>query len=279
MNQLVTRDDAAPLPTRRRKKSTPPTVGNMLAAIARAASDPAVDVGKMRELLAMQREILAEHAKMDAAEAKARVLELMPRITKRGEIIITERAKGAPSNEASGTRKIIQRTKYAKYEDIDKIIRPILAEHGFTLTHTTSANPAGGLLVTGVLKHKGPHGVFVETSEMPLPLETSGSKNNVQGVGSSMSYGRRYTTTALLNLIFEGEDDDGNGGSKPPELLTDEQVAELSQLMTAAGAKLDLFLEAYEIPTLGDLPADKFEHAKERIRAYQQRRQQGGSRQ
>jgi hypothetical protein len=47
---------------------------------------------------------------------------------------------------------------------------------------------------------------------MTLPLDTSGSKNNVQAVGSSTSYGKRYTATLLLNIRTKGEDDDGHAG-------------------------------------------------------------------
>ena len=42
-----------------------------------------------------------------------------------------------------------------------------------------------------------------------LPLDTSGSKNGVQAVGSTVSYGKRYAICALLN-ISTGDDTDGN---------------------------------------------------------------------
>jgi hypothetical protein len=44
-----------------------------------------------------------------------------------------------------------------------------------------------------VLSHELGHS---EETTMTLPLDTSGSKNNVQAVGSSTSYGKRYTATA-----------------------------------------------------------------------------------
>jgi hypothetical protein len=47
---------------------------------------------------------------------------------------------------------------------------------------------------------------------MELPVDTSGSKNPVQAVGSSTAYGKRYVMEALLNLTSRGVDDDGKRG-------------------------------------------------------------------
>jgi hypothetical protein len=52
---------------------------------------------------------------------------------------------------------------------------------------------------------------------MILPHDSTGSKNAVQAVGSSTSYGKRYTACALLNITSRGEDDDGETAAKKPE--------------------------------------------------------------
>ena len=44
------------------------------------------------------------------------------------------------------------------------------------------------------------------------PAEASGNRNAVQAVASSVSYGKRYTASALLNLTSHGEDDDAFSG-------------------------------------------------------------------
>ncbi len=64
---------------------------------------------------------------------------------------------------------------------------------------------------------------------MPLPLDTSGSKNNIQGMGSSLTYGKRYLVTAMLNIVTEGEDKDGN--DNPP--ITEEQVNKIRDMFIA----------------------------------------------
>ena len=148
------------------------------------------------------------------------MLAELPKIDKRGRIVILEK----------GSRRVVQKTSYARYEDIEAYCRPVLARHGFILTHRTEARPNGGLNVTGVLTHRGPHGVYEETATLPLPPDPSGSKNDVQAVGSAMTYGRRYTTTALLNLIFEDEDTDGRP-PETPQFISDLQILEIENAL------------------------------------------------
>ena len=95
---------------------------------------------------------------------------------------------------------------YATWEDTVDAIRPILARHGFSLSFKPGRSPKGVPTVTGVLRHEAGH---KEEAELELPADTTGDKNAVQAVGSTMSYGQRYVAKMLLNLTSRGEDDDG----------------------------------------------------------------------
>ncbi len=44
---------------------------------------------------------------------------------------------------------------------------------------------------------------------MICPLDQSGSKNAIQGAGSSVAYGKRYTLCAILNIVTNGDDRNG----------------------------------------------------------------------
>ncbi|HEX2726298.1 MAG TPA: ERF family protein [Beijerinckiaceae bacterium] len=249
--EIITRDEAPPL-----AEPQGPSVGSVLQLIERAATDERVDVEKMERLLAMQERILAIQAKRDAMQAKQVMMAEMPRVSRHGEIIIAER----------GTRRVIQRTRYAKWEDIDAAIRPILSKHGFVLSFRSSEGSDGKILMTAVLTHQGPAGTYEETSTLPIPPDPSGSKNAIQALGSSLSYGKRYTATPLLNLVFEGEDDDGNGGRhQAPETINDLQVLDIENALKKADADPALFLRAFEIEKVEDLPRERFEEAMQRI--------------
>lgn len=166
----------------------------------RAARDKDVDVGKMKELLAMKKEILAEQRlaafNRDFLNAKSE----MPRIKKDGSVEYP-----VNKNEPDGPKK--KAFNFAKYETIDREIRPIEEKYGFSRSFTTTQRigDGGGIVVTCELLHREGH---FKRAEIPVPLDSSGGKNNLQGYGSAFSYGKRYTTTMVWDLITENEDDD-----------------------------------------------------------------------
>lgn len=164
--------------------------GGLLGVIARAARDPAVDIDKMERLMEMQERVIAREARTAYAVALA---ELQPRLP-----VITERGKILDKN------KNVQST-YAFWEDVNELVRPLLAEAGFSLSFRTG-RAGSDITVTGVLAHREGHS---EETTITLPSDGSGNKNAVQAVASSTSYGKRYTAFALLNITTKGEDDDG----------------------------------------------------------------------
>lgn len=164
--------------------------GGLLGVIARAARDPAVDIDKMERLLEMQERVLARQAREAYAVALAELQPKLPIISERGKIL--------------NNTKQVQST-YAYWEDVNEAIRPLLAEHGFSLSFRTGRDKAD-VTVTGVLTHRQGH---CEQTTITLPSDGSGNKNAVQAVASSTSYGKRYTAFALLNITTKGEDDDG----------------------------------------------------------------------
>lgn len=221
--------------------------GSLLNFVAQAVKDPAIDVTKLEALLRMQREIVADDAKAQFNEAFLSLQKRLPRIKKTGVLEYP-----VDKNKPDGPKKKI--ANFAKWEDIDEAIRPILDEEGFALSFNTAprAGEGGGLLVTAILRHRA--GYSQETT-IPVPLDTSGGKNNLQGYGSTLSYGKRYAATAALNIITEGEDDDGvRGGMK---FITAQDVADLEKLIVDTKSDRDRFLQHFGIAQLENLDTDR----------------------
>lgn len=100
------------------------------------------------------------------------------------------------------------RSKFASLDNIVETVRPILAKHGLAVVQgasnpiTDEAGALCGFAVETMLVHKS--GEWLQnTALMPL------SKVDPQGSGSAMTYGRRYSLSALLALATD-EDDDAN---------------------------------------------------------------------
>jgi hypothetical protein len=218
----------------------PADANSIMAVISRAAADPNVDVSKLERLLDMHARIQAQHARVAYAAALSEMQPNLPAIEKRGKIDI---GRGKPQ-------------AYALWEDINDAIKPVLQKHGFAISFRVGQMD-GKISVTGVLSHREGHS---EETTIYLPSDTSGSKNAVQAVGSSTSYGKRYTAAALLNLTARGEDDDAKaaGGT---EFIAEDQAAALRDKIEAVGADKAKFLKHFNIADLGDLPVTKYRDA------------------
>lgn len=210
-NELATKQENLPAQTA--------DVAAIINVIERAAMNPQVDIDKMERLLEMQERILNRQAAAEFAAALAAMQAELPSIAERGGI-----------KDRSGN---VQST-YALWEDINEAIKPVLTKHGFALSFRTDFS--SGITVTAVLSHRCGHS---ESTSIVLPSDTSGSKNSVQAIGSSVSYGKRYTASALLNLTSHGEDDDGYaaGGSPVAEAIVEMQAAETLDQLQAIFAR------------------------------------------
>lgn len=217
-----------------------PETATLLAVISRAASDPSADVEKMERLMAMYERNEARHAAAAFAEAMAAMQPELPSIGERG-------------NAAN-------RYTFALWEDINAAIKPVLSKHGFALSFRTDCT--NGITVTGVLSHKAGHR---EETSITLPADGSGNKNAVQAVASSVSYGKRYTAGALLNLTSHGEDDDAFAAAEP--MVTPQQEATLRDWISNTGSDEAKFCEAMHCESLDKLPAKKYQSALSALKA------------
>lgn len=99
------------------------------------------------------------------------------------------------------------KTAYAKYEDISIAIKPILAQTSLGYRFEQEQDYQNKLIkVTCIVSHKD--GFFKETS-MSAPADTSGNKNFIQAIGSTITYLKRYTLLSALGIAVGGEDIDG----------------------------------------------------------------------
>ena len=198
--------------------------GALLSAIVTLAKDPTVDVTKLTALMEMQERMEDRAAEREFNQAFIRLSRNLPRINKRGEV------------EYKGQKAF----KFAKYDDLDAAIRPALDAEGFVISFDTTprTGDGGGLIVTAILRHEGGHST---RTSIPVPLDSSGGKNNLQGYGSSLSYGKRYAATAALNIVTEDEDDDGKRGGM--RFITDEHERELVGLLQETRTNPDAFLQ------------------------------------
>jgi len=154
-------------------------------------------------------------------------------------------------------------SNYAPYADIVAAIRPVLDKHGLSFRHKIKSDDSG-ISVTCVLAHETGHS---EETTMSAPPDTSGSKNNIQAIGSSVTYLKRYTLEAITGLVTT--DDDTDGGDYGLVKITDEQVAEIESKIKDTGTNKQKFLQYFKIKKLEDLSAKAYDHAASLLEAKQ----------
>lgn len=208
----------------------PTHLDSVLNMIARAASDPSVDIGKLESLMAMQERVMArENAqRFNAAMSEAQA-EMEP--------VIKDAANP------------FLKSKYAKLEAIDKAIRPIYTRHGFGVRYRCEESDKAGIVkVVCTVSHAAGH---IEEFPISAPLDAAGSKGNdnkpaVQAVGSTITYLKRYALTMAFNVVTsdDSDDDDGEATRAPkqprgpaqpdPKAVKwkDDVIAEFGQIQT-----------------------------------------------
>ena len=176
-----------------------------MTAIERFVLDPRVDVEKLERVIALQERARTEGSRVAYFSALSTLQARMPKIGKRGKI------------HMKGGSKV--RNRYAKMgDDILPVIKPLLAEHGFSIRWRTGFFVDDGkrmVRVTGILSHNLG---WSEESVFEAPPDIHDSRNYVQSLGSTISYGHRYTMVDLLNLEMADDvhDDDGQAATGQP---------------------------------------------------------------
>jgi ERF superfamily len=224
----------------------------VFALIEKMMTTPEADVSKLQVLQEIYYKEQDRQAEREFNEALMRVKQNMPVIKKNRSI-----GYDVDKNDKSKGQKEI--AKYATLEEIDKHVAPLLKENNMSVSYDTETREGGGAVVIGTLRHIKGHS---RRASIPLPLDASGGKNNVQGMGSTFSYGRRYTLCMLLDIVVIGDDDDGAGGE-----ITNEQAVELDHLLIESGMDKAKFLKLADSDSVQNIKLKNYGRAINAVKA------------
>ena len=100
------------------------------------------------------------------------------------------------------------KSKYADLNSVWDSCRQLLSENGLSVVQVNESVDSG-VIVETVLMHESNE--FI-SGQIFLPL----TKHDAQGVGSAITYGRRYGLAAIIGIVAD-EDDDGNHAVSQPK--------------------------------------------------------------
>ncbi len=166
----------------------------------------------------------------------------------------------------------VRKNAYVKYKDTNyrhstlgyalTAINPILGAHGLNPSWHTGQLDGGIIRVTCRLTHSRGH--YEETSLQASP-DSSGSKNNIQAIGSTVSYLERYTLFSICGLASSDQDDDGRdgdgGGDSGAAMarINDDQVTVINDLVKETGGDYTTFLRWARISQASDILAVNYD--------------------
>lgn len=215
-------------------------------AIAKGA-----DLEQVEKLLELKFKYEADEARKAYNRAMAEFKANPPKINKDKEVSF-ETSKGKQSYH------------HATLGNVTEKISAELSKHGLSASWTTKQN--GQIVVTCKITHIQGHS---EETSLSAPSDTSGSKNAIQAIGSTITYLERYTLLALTGLATYDQDDDGSA-SQAVEYITDEQLGNLRDLLISKGLELkekDLCEKYLKVDCLEHLLKSDYQKAMTAIQA------------
>lgn len=226
----------------------PASEAAVTSAIVEAAKNPDFSPEAFKVLVEAQRDMRKDQERRAFFTALHGFQKACPQLVK--DSIIPNKAKdGKPATV---------RSKYSKFEDMMRVIQPIMIANGLTATFDNEVDPEGNLCAkTCTVHHIEGHS---ETHRFPIKRDASQFMTPNQQIGSGSSFASRYAIGAALGLVFCDEDNDAN--DPEPEPVTPEQANELDGLLGElealehGGAKR--FIDWAGVKDCAQLPASRF---------------------
>ena len=209
------------------------------------AVEKGYDLNVIESLMDFQDRLDKKQAKQAFDAAMALAVNEIPTIAKNKKAIVDKDGKA--------------RYRYDDLSEIAETVKPILKKHGLSYRFRTQQNGIT-VSVTCVVSHVDGHS---EENTLSANNDTSGSKNEIQAVGSAVTYLERYSLKAALGLAA-AEDDDAKAAGEPT-VITQQQFAELNKLLDDHEINKAAFCGYMGVGSVADIPQNRFKDAKEAI--------------
>lgn len=224
--QLVPREeDRATLPTVLPAASTTPS---QLLALA---VQQGADLDRLERLMALQE-------RWEANEARKAFVAAMAAF--KGEPMTITKDK----HVSFQTQKGLTEYDHATLGNVVRTVVAGLARHGLSHGWQTERMDGGRVKVICTITHCLGHS---ESIALDAPLDDSGGKNNIQSLGSAITYLQRYTLLSITGLATEDQDDDGKGAGGGFDITAWADAINGANLDTLPKIKADL-VAAVSVP-------------------------------
>lgn len=211
---------------------------NSPAQMIRDAVTGGADLSKLEKLLELQE-------KWEANEAR-----------KAYHTAMTAFKSNPPDIEKDKQVNYLQvKYRHATLYNVATKINAALNPHGLSASWKVTQN--GIISVTCKITHVQGHS---EETTISAPADKTGSKNDIQAIGSVIQYLKRYTILCITGLDAHDLDDDGK--SATAELISEDEVVIVEEhLMTLGKGAYEKFLAYMKLEKISDMPKSELPKA------------------
>lgn len=199
------------------------------AALLAMAIKEGADLDKLEKLMELQERYEANQARKAYVVAMTEFKANPPKILKQTEV----------SYDTSAGQTSY---KHASLDHVTEKINKALSQHGLFASWSQKQENEG-ITVTCKITHKEGHS---EETSLTAGADTSGKKNPIQSLGSTITYLQRYTILALTGLAAKGMDTNGKLPEDDIEKANENQLADIETLQNDAGLSEKDFIKRLE---------------------------------
>jgi len=232
----------------RQGENLPAQADTSHAAILRVAVETGLQAEAIEKLAALAWRQQDRDAAKEFAEALRGFQDACPTIRKTALAKIATKGGGSYS------------FNYAPLDQIDRTVRPVLFKFGLSHSWDSEIDERGMMKVTCVLRHVNGH---KEKSSFSCPTTSSSGASDAQKHAMALTFAKRQTLTSVLGLTATDDDTD----SMDPTPITEEQAAEIRDMISATGTNKAKFLLWLEVGAVSEIRACDYKKAKNGLRA------------
>lgn len=212
------------------------------ADMIRLAISSGADLDKIEKLMLLQEKWDTNEARKAYHQAMTMFKANAPKINKDKSV-------------AYGTTKY----NHASLYNVTDKINTELSKWGLSASWITKQN--GIISVTCKITHKQGHS---EETTLSASADKSGAKNDIQALGSTLSYLERYSLLALCGLATYEQDDDGQ--ATVTEFINDDELGKLLDMIADKEISIEKFCDYLKVESLEKLPKSKYQQAVEAVK-------------
>ena len=196
--------------------------------------------------------MLEAQAIWDAMQAKKAYVMAMAEFKKNPPTILKDKTVGYKNNDGSATGY-----NHASLGNVTKEINSSLSEHGFSAAWKMT-QPDNNVEVTCTITHKFGHS---ESTSIKSPADTSGKKNPIQAIASTVTYLERYTLLALTGLATHDQDDDGVSAGSGIMYISPKEKQVIIDMIADSNADTTKFLKCVGCASIDEIPSGMYKAA------------------